>query len=430
MPSNTLLTSSLKYGIVARSLPLTGKILSGYLDASRTGARLGTGNPNAEFTPNVSACAMSSEGGIAKIVWGSRLGDVLFTNAPRAMEMGRRSAAAIQRCDVVDKHDGVVLDIKWDQEYVATGGADGRVKLWNAKTVSCLWTSGQVLKTLTPDACVKVALSILHGYIVAVFHSGDIHVWTGVNAGSSLSGIIENVVPNPTRTTTVGYDSGAPHDIASLDFDPSCPTPTFLVAYQNDPFFYRIQIKQQVNVTAFGDPKFGSTSLVVPFFKSDTSEQSIAFVGDHIGCISLYAWDSNRIQPATNAVGPERKFEALADGTSITAIAWNGLTLIAGSVQGTTHVFDGITFAPLRSFPSPVPRLRVPADHALFAERSRERQMVRHIIVSPDRGVMFVGVGESIMAWYAGPVTKHTAGGIRGHHTSGVVDKKQRSGTA
>ena len=430
MPSNALLTSSIEYGIVARSLPLTGKILSGYLDASGIRAGLGIGNPNAEFTPNVSACAMSSEGGTAKIAWGSRAGDVLFTNAPRALETGRRSAADIRRCDIVDEHDGAVLDIKWDQEYLATGGADGRVKLWNAKTVSCLWTSEQVLKTFIPDACVKIATSILHGYVVAVFRSGDIHVWTGVSAGSSLSEIIENVVPNPTRTTTVGYDSDAPHDIVTLDVDPSCPTPTFLVAYQNDPFFYRIQIKQQVNVTAFGDPNFGSMSLVVPFFKSDTLEQSIVLVGDHIGCISLYAWDSNQIHPTTNSVAPKRKFEALADGASITAIAWNGITLIAGSVRGTTHVFEGLTFAPLRSFTSPMPRLRAAAGHALTAEQARERQMVRHIIVSPNKEVMFVGVGDRVMAWHAGPVPKHTAGGVRGRHTSGVVGKKKRSGNA
>ncbi len=60
------------YGIVARSIPLHRQVLSGYLDASGVRAGLGIGNPNAEFTPNVTSCAMSSDGGTAKIVWGSK----------------------------------------------------------------------------------------------------------------------------------------------------------------------------------------------------------------------------------------------------------------------------------------------------------------------------------------------------------------------
>ncbi len=75
MPSNGLLASSLEYGIVSRSFPLSGKILSGYLDASGTRGGLGIGNPNAEFTPNISACGMGADGGTAKVAWGSQAGD-------------------------------------------------------------------------------------------------------------------------------------------------------------------------------------------------------------------------------------------------------------------------------------------------------------------------------------------------------------------
>ena len=88
MPSHALLTFSIQYSIVARFLPLTGKILPGYLDTSRR-AHVGIRNPNAEFTPNISARAVSSDGGtVSKIVWGTRAGDVLFMNAPRAMDGG------------------------------------------------------------------------------------------------------------------------------------------------------------------------------------------------------------------------------------------------------------------------------------------------------------------------------------------------------
>src|SRR5882762_7411849 len=101
MPETGLLASSIEYGIVSRSLPLTGKILRGYLDASGTG--LGIGNPNAEFTPNVSACALSADGGTAKIIWGFRNGEVALLSASKTMDHGK-AAAKLTRCKIDDEH--------------------------------------------------------------------------------------------------------------------------------------------------------------------------------------------------------------------------------------------------------------------------------------------------------------------------------------
>ncbi|KZP20603.1 hypothetical protein FIBSPDRAFT_1022528, partial [Athelia psychrophila] len=99
MPEVGLLTSSVQFGIVSRSLPLTGKILRGFLDAPGNG--MGIGNPNAEFTPNVSVCALSSDGGTAKIVWAFRNGEVAVMTAGRAMNNGR-AAARLTRCKLED----------------------------------------------------------------------------------------------------------------------------------------------------------------------------------------------------------------------------------------------------------------------------------------------------------------------------------------
>jgi WD40 repeat protein len=284
MPSHALLTSSIEYGIVARSLPLTGKILSGYLDASGTRAGLGIGNPNAEFTPDVSACAITSDGGTAKIVWGSRVGHVLFTTAPRAMEKSRRSAADVKRCTVVDEHEGAALWLDSPLNWVITGGNDGRVKLWDAKAVSCPWTSEKIVNSFIPDPCVKVFGLTSQGWIVSVTQSGDIHFWSGFDFASS------------TR---------ADQRIMTLQIDLSHSSPTILVAYQNDPHFYRIRIDTStghIETTTFSNPFFGSTFIVVPFFRSDNEAQNQKFiqpqssfilVSDHLGCISLYAWGTD-----------------------------------------------------------------------------------------------------------------------------------------
>ena len=49
-----ILSTSLQYGVIARSLPLNGKVLKGYLNATGTANGLGIGNPNVEFNPDVS----------------------------------------------------------------------------------------------------------------------------------------------------------------------------------------------------------------------------------------------------------------------------------------------------------------------------------------------------------------------------------------
>ena len=481
MPSRALLTSSIQYGIVARSLPLTGKILPGYLDTS--GGGLGIGNPNAEFTPNISACAISSDGATAKIVWGTRAGDVLFMFAPRAMDGGRRNAANVQRCDVADEHDGSVLDAQWAINApttlgwaVVTASADGRIKLWDAKTAVCQWTSQRKSNALVPDPCLKVTATqtgVHGGYIAAVMKSGEIHIWTGFALGSITiyeeSSIRETVVKCPMYTSTRTYDPQATHTVIALHIDPN-PTnafPTLLVAYENDPFFYRIQVGSEkdtdVDITNFGDPFFGSTSIIVPYFQYAAERQaSFVLVGDHLGWVSLYVWDADslplRVSNSTDPIQPVRKFEAHPDGTSVTALTWSPHTLITGSARGTTHVFDALSFGHLRSFASPIPKTRGRHQGGNGDEATeRDRQKVKQIIVgtgpssaaldstssgsskdkawSPmeeDRDLVFISIGERIMAWKAGPVPKNGYGGVRARHTHGVlgVGRKKRLGYA
>ena len=464
MPSHAMLTSSVQCGTVARSLPLTGRILPGYLDPSE-----GAGIDNAEFIHDISTCAISSDGSTAKIVWGTRAGDVLFMNAPRVMDNGRRDTA-VQRCDIVDKHDGPVLDVQWAviaqsaalAWAAVTASADGRVKLWDAKTGVCQWTSQRKSNTVIPDPCLKVTAH--DGCIAAVMKSGDIHIWTGFSLGCiatyDKTSITETILECPISTSTQGYDPQATHAVNALHIDPNTTNilPILLVAYENDPFFYRIRVGSEtktggetdpdVDITTFGDPFFGSTSIIEPFFRSPTAEQQASFilVGDHLGWVSLYAWDSLNLNPITSTIEPVRKFEAHPDSTSITALTWSPHTLVTGSARGTTRVFDALSFRHLRSFASPIPKSR--GRHQVGdAVAERSRQKVKQIIVgtgaggaaprlsssgkvlsTEDRDLVFICVGERVMAWKAGPVPKHLHGGVRARHTHGALGKKKRVG--
>ena len=467
MLSHALLTSSIQHGSVARSLPLTGRILPGYLDASG-GAFIGNGNPNPELIPEVSTCAISSDGGTAKVVWGTRAGDVLFMIAPRVMD-GSRRETSFQRCDIADKHGGSVIDVQWAINVptaalawaVVTASADGRVKLWDVKSAVCQWTSQRTYNTVIPDPCIKVVAN--GACIAAVMKSGEIHVWTGFALGSITtyeeSFIRETIIECPISTSTQGYDSQATHSVIALHIDPNSTSasPTLLVAYENDPFFYRIRVGSQtrigpqkdwdVDITIFGDPFFGSTSIVVPYFCGKAQHQaSFVFVGDHLGWVSLYAWDaenpSQNLTTTTTTIQPIRKFEAHSDSASITALTWSPHTLLTGSARGTTHVFDALSFRHLRSFfASPISKVR--GRHQVGdAEAETERQKVKQIIVGTgpggaalnlssmeeNRDLVFISVGERVMAWKAGPVPKHLHGGVRGRHMRGALGKKKRVG--
>jgi WD40 repeat protein len=433
MSGYSLLASSIQYGVVSRSFPLTGKVLSGFLDASGTRVGMGIGNPNTEFTPNVSACAIASDGGTARILWGFRNGEVAVMTAPRTMDAGRRTSAELVRCNVNEQHEGAVLDVAWDDgsgAIVFTAGADGRVKVWDAKRVRCVWTSEAKLKGLVPDPCMKVVVSISTGYVVGVLKSGEIVLWTGFDwqalESVSASSICEVLIPCPNLSLddrNISYEDIS-HSVSSLHADSHAFYPTILVGYQNDPYFYRLRIAQNNNVdtASFGDAQFGPISTLAPFFSANSG---FVLTGDCMGCISVYDWrtPAQSITYASSHIHPVRKFEANEDGAGVTALAWNGVTLITGSARGTTHIWDGLTFEHLRSFASPVPRMR--GAHRDGGER--EREAVSQILVGPEKEVLLVAVGDRVLAWRAGPVGRNGSGGVRNRHLpEGKVNRRTR----
>ncbi|KAF5375448.1 hypothetical protein D9615_007952 [Tricholomella constricta] len=429
MPGAALLSSSIRYGIVSRSFPLNGKILPGYLDASGLRLGLGIGNPNAEFSPDVSACALASDGGTAKVLWGFRHGEVGVMTTPRAIDAARRPATDMVRCDVNEEHTGAVLDAIWDdasRDFAVTAGADAIVKIWDTKTFRCLWTSERKEGSLVPEAYSKVAISVARGWVASVSTSGEIAVWTGLALQSvdTFATISVKVVRVPCPVIVfAGRDSNIEtHVVSALHIDPGSVIPTLLVAYEDDPHFYRLRINDtgHIETTAFGDASFGPISSLTPFF---STESSFILAGDQIGCVSVYDWNAPTNAGASLSVHCVRKFEAHEDGASVTALAWNGVTLITGSARGTSHVWDGLTFEHLRSFPSPVPRIRGGRGANPTA---REREPVRQIVVGLEKELLLVGVGDMVMAWKAGPVPRKGSGGVRGRHSSGSIGKKKK----
>ncbi|KAJ7130828.1 hypothetical protein C8R43DRAFT_896155 [Mycena crocata] len=410
MPSQGLITSSLQYGVVSRSLPFTGRILRGFLDAAGSGTGLGIGNPNTEFTPNVSACALGSDGGTAKIVWGFRNGEVAFTAANKAMDAGSRSAAKFSRCAIGDEHQGTVLDAIWDGANAVTGGGDGRVKVWDAKKIRCVWTSDG----RAPDECIKVAAALSKGIVAGAMRSGDIIVWSGFTSDMSASStsIALFIILCPI------HEDGASREITGLYIDNCGPCPALLVTFADNALFYRFDVDIStgtIESATFGDPGLGAITSLAPFFSNQTGEYSLVIAGTQLGCVGIYDWTA-LLNPL-----PSHKFEAYEDGTSVTALAWNGLTLVTGCARGTTKVWDGLTLEHLRTFASPVPRKRAPA----LVGVPPESTAVRQIVLGPEKEVLLVAVGDRILAWRAGPVPR---GGFKTRPGAPGKKKEQRAG--
>ncbi|KAG2133795.1 WD40-repeat-containing domain protein, partial [Suillus bovinus] len=398
MSESGLLTYSIQYGVVARSLPLSGKVLKGYLDAAGTG--LGIGNPNVEFTPNVSVCRLTSDGGTARAFWGKRNGEVAVTTAARVMDPGRASSRLV-RCKVEDQHDGAVNEIALDPlvNRFVSGGADGQVKLWDIKTVTCLWSSDKELQSLVAVPFLMVSSALADGIIAGVLSSGDILLWTSsgqVNSDdfSSLASFAQHRIVSP-----IFKGQSSPHDT----FIPQ-PQPTvlcvhrhsqtktaLLIGYSDHTFFYRVVVDLttgKYETTTFGDISFGYNSIIEPIFAAQPDDCNFIVTGDVQGFIGIYDWDTTQ---TSSSVAPACRFEAHEDD-AVTALAWSSVVLATGSARGTTTVWDALTLEPLRIFSSPVPR----------AAPGREFGGVRKIVIEQE--LLIIIADNRVMSWKVGQV--------------------------
>ena len=394
MSETGLLTSSIQYGVVARSLPLTGKVLKGYLDAAGTG--LGIGNPNVEFTPNVSTCTLASDGGTAKAFWGKRNGEVAVTTAARVMDPGRASSKLV-RCKLQEQHDGAVNEIALDPvgTRFISGGADGQLKLWDTKTVVCLWSSDRQHQSLVVDPFLKVSSALTDGVIIGALDSGDILLWSS-STHLLLSDDVSTPISFSQHRITLPIPKGQfpPQDVVASKPKPSIlrvrrhseMTAALLIGYSDHPFFYRVVIdltSGKYETTAFGDPSFGNNSIVEPVFATQPDDYSFVITGGQLGSVDIYDWDAPKTSSSVTAA---RKCYAHEDG-AVTALTWSPLVLATGFAFGTTVIWDSLTLEPLRLFSSPV-------------RPGRELEGVSKIVVAKE--LLIIVVDNRVMSWKVG----------------------------
>ena len=382
-----MLAFSTQYGVVSRSNPLSGKVFRGFLDAAGTLNGLGIGNPNAEFSPNVSLCRIFSERSTAKILWGFTHGEVAVTIANKVVDPSRTSPAKFSRSPISEQHNGTVVDAVWGEggDVFLTAGVDGNVKLWDVAKMRCLWTSpaSQEPPLLTSFPS-RLDFDSKKGIIVAAFSGGDIFIWWGLSplyTGDGLPQVNEIVIPLGSYPP--------PAVVSHLLFDTKHHT-SFLVHHLDTAHFYRHNvdlITGEVETIKFGEEADRSIKSLRLISTVQAAASPFVLTGDWLGSLSIYDWNSPPGQER-DFVQPVRRIAAFDDGDPVSSIEWNPYVVATGSPTGTVKVWDSLKFTLLRTFH---PHARGHTGDPLIA---LEREMV------------VIAFGDRVTTWKAGPVRK------------------------
>ncbi|SPO23971.1 uncharacterized protein UTRI_03490_B [Ustilago trichophora] len=222
-----LISATDTYGVASRSNPWTGKVIKGYLDAEGTANGAGNGNPNVEFSPNVSSLNTSSDA--SHIFWGFRSGEVGMTTmsrqgtnprgaikslrfTPRASHVGPVTAIAIPFSSDSDGAHGPGRSPERLRQAIATlgdvastfvtAGFDGTVRLWTSNRSWPLWiassstkspvsnpnssgTQSQNVAAVAAPIC-ALAYDAKKGIVAAGSTTGKIFVWTNIDVAALL----------------------------------------------------------------------------------------------------------------------------------------------------------------------------------------------------------------------------------------------------
>ena len=388
MSETGLLASSIQYGVVSRSNPLSGKVFRGFLDAAGTLNGLGIGNPNAEFSPDVCLCRIFTERSTAKILWCFTHGEVAVTTANKVMDPSRNSAAKFFRSLISEQHNGTMVDAVWGEsgDVFLTAGMDGRVKLWDAAKLRCLWTSPVREDVPFPTSYpTRLDFDSQKGIAVAAFSGGDIFIWYGL-----LPFYIGDNVP---QVNEVVIAPGSPPlsftDVSHLVLDTTNGI-SLLVQRLGNAHFQRHNVNLVtglVDTINFGEETNGSIRSLKLVRATRVGTHPFVLVGDLLGSLSVYDWDVSRV-PMEDFVLPARRVQVFGDGDAVSSIEWNPWVVATGSSTGTVKVWDSLKFCLLRTFQPPT------RSHTGDPSIALEREMIA------------IAFGDKITTWKAGPVRK------------------------
>ena len=389
MSETGLLASSTHHGIVSRSNPLSGKVLRGLLDAIGIMNGLGIGNHNAEFSPSVCLCRIFTERGAAKIIWGFTHGEVAVTVANKVADPSRTSAAKFSRSLISEQHNGTVVDAVWGKagDVFLTAGIDGKIKLWDAAKMRCLWTSPVQQDIPFPTSYPShLDFDSQKGVAVAAFSGGDTLIRWGL-----LSFYIGDEIP---QVNEVAIPPGSPlppsfAGLSHLVLDTTNGT-SLLVHHLGSAHFRRHNVNLvtgEVETIEFGEEIDRSIKSLKLITAAQAKALPFVLVGDWLGSLSVYDWSTPH-ELERGFVRPVRRIPVFDDGNAVSSIEWNPWVMATGSSTGTVKVWDSLKFQLLRTFQPPT------------------RARTGDLSIALEREMIVIAFGDKVATWKAGPVKK------------------------
>lgn len=360
----------------------------GFFDAAGTLNGLGIGNPNAEFSPNVSICRVFTEKSTARILWGFTHGEVAVTTANKVADPSRTSAAKFSRSQISEQHNGTVADGVWGEsgDVLLTAGADGKVKLWDVAKMRCLWTSTTHQDVPLPASHPShLDFDSRKGIVVAAFSSGGISIWCGLLPfynGDGVPQVNEIVIsPGSLPLPLAG--------ISCLVLDTTNGI-SFLVHHLDSGYFYRHNVNPitgDVETIQFGEETDRSITSLKFVNETQMKAYPLVLVGDREGSLSVYDWSPMRV-PKGGLVAPTIRIQAFGDADAVSCIEWNPWVIATGSSTGAVKVWDSLKFCLLRTFQPPT------------------RGYTGDLSIALEREMIVIAFGDKITTWKAGSIKK------------------------
>jgi len=287
-----------------------------------------------------------------------------------------------------EQHNGTVVDAVWGAggDVFLTAGIDGRVKLWDAAKVRCLWASLVQQDVPFPTSYPShLDFDSRNGIVVAAFSGGDVLIWWGLLAFYSA-----DATPQVSKVVIPPESLPPPStDISHLVLDTTDGT-SLLVHHLDSAHFHRYNINLatgEVETIKFG----GGTDRSIKSLKLVTTARAKALpfvlTGDWLGSLSAYDWDAPRVS-IEHFVWPVRRILAFGDGDAVSHVEWNPWVTVTGSSTGIVRVWDSLGFHLLRTFQPPV------------------RGHTGDLSITLEREMIAIAFGDKVTAWKAGPVKK------------------------
>lgn len=336
----------------------------------------GNGNPNAEFSPDVTAVAICTSGGTAYVAWGFRSGEVGVTSAPKVMDQAKSGSRRHARCALRDVHGARVehLVFAHDGQTFVSGGFDGAVKLWSTKGLRVLWMQLNGTER-DPEPVQDLAYHSDSGSVAAALRSGPVLLWTGLvtPTDNSVTTSVRHRHSLSIPSMATSSNASVP-PVVKISLHASPSDLNIVVHCEKDKYFHRVSVNRAVLVTQegtaqpnlpytrtrYGDGPLSSLTTIKTVLAMDKlithviappapvtsplgllaaslpepvdrKESSFVVGGDELGRVCIWDWDAATCVSADGSieVSSSKRLEAHNNG-AVCAIEVSPLVLVTG----------------------------------------------------------------------------------------------------